>query len=197
MPTTRQLTKTEQQILDDLVTGVATDCRASDGSRGRVSGQFIRDVLRGVIDPGSAPDPHGLRIAGAEIRGELDLSYMTTKIPLSLEDCASHHPISAEDAHLEALNLNNCHWTTVDCSALNADGLQVAHTACFQGFEATSTGAEAVRLVGASIGGQLTFQGAHLVSDTGAALQADGLSVTAGMFCDAVSYTHLTLPTKA
>lgn len=183
MPTTRPLTKTEQQILDDLVTGVATDCRASDGSRRRVSGQFIRDVLRGVVDPDLIPDPHGLRLVGAEICGELDLCYLVTQIPLSLEDCTSSDSISAEDANLTSLTLKNCHWTTVDGSALNANGLQVTHDACFEGFEATSTGADAVQLVGASIGGQLNFRGAHLVSDTCTALQADGLSA-AGVFCD-------------
>ena len=88
----RPLTKTEQQILDDLVAGVVTDCRGSDGSRGRLSGHFIRDVLRGVVDAGLIPDQHGLRVSGADIHGALDLSYLSTRIRLSLEDCASHDP---------------------------------------------------------------------------------------------------------
>jgi hypothetical protein len=69
MRTIGPLTEIEQQILDDLVAGHPTDCRDSNGSKGRLAAVFLRDVLRGIVDFGGDPDPYGLRIFGADIYG--------------------------------------------------------------------------------------------------------------------------------
>jgi hypothetical protein len=73
--------------------------------------------------------------------------------------------------------------------ALTADALQVDRSMSFgwvhrQRFEANSE----VRLVGAHIGGQLSFEGARLSNETGPALNAERLQVDQSMFCQAVQW---------
>jgi hypothetical protein len=177
-------TTLEQRILDNLVAGVVTDCRAADGSRQQLAGQFIRDLLRGVVDRLLTPDPLGLCISGAEIRGQLDLRYLSTKIRLSLSDCTSSDPIWADYAHLESLSLKECRWDTSGQGAFSGAGLAVKNEVEFDGFAGTSTGGDTIRLIGASIGGTLSFNGARLVSDTGTSLDATAISVAFGMSCD-------------
>ena len=71
--------------------------------------------------------------------------------------------------------------------ALSADGLQVDQSMVCravdgQRFEATGE----LRLAGAHVGGQLSFEGARLSNEGAPALSADGLQVDQGMFCVAV-----------
>ena len=83
-----------------------------------------------------------------------------------------------------------------DGLALEADGLSVTGDMFCCDREKPQTGQEnnfraygGIRLVGARIGGRLSFQGAHLTGGPkdggyGLALAADGLSVTGDMYCD-------------
>ena len=68
----------------------------------------------------------------------------------------------------------------LDHVALVADGLKVdGGMYCREGFAAQGE----VRLPGAQLGVQLSFDGAKLSDEGGSALVADGLKVDGGMYC--------------
>jgi hypothetical protein len=91
--------------------GESRTCRAS----------VLRDILLGRL--AADPDPHGLRLRGARIAGQVDLENLVTDVWLELEDCLLEEGIVARDARLPGLWLTGCqieHPTEppVDCRRL-------------------------------------------------------------------------------
>jgi hypothetical protein len=85
------------------------------------------------------------------------------------------------------LNFQGARLSNPSGPALGADGLRVSEDMFCQAvdgqpFEAIGE----LRIPGAQIGGQLSFEGARLSNPSGPALTADGLRVDRGMFCQAV-----------
>jgi|GEM_PF-825503 len=203
----RPLTKLEQRILDDLAAGRVTDCRAADGSRGELAGQFIRDVLRGAVGDNLIPDPRGLRIAGANIRGCLDLAYVSTQIPLTLESCTSEDPIVATCAKLTSLSLDHCNWTTGENTAFDGMHLNVTHDLALDWLVANTTTATTIELSGATIGRILSLYKAKVSSTgrtafcadqlTAQAIRCNRLEAQAATEGDAVSMVRATITSQA
>jgi hypothetical protein len=82
-----------------------------------------------------------------------------------------------------ALDLSGATLSNESGAALFADGLTVDSRASFDGFTATGHGdLGAVRLIGAHVGGQVSFDGATLTNDAGPALQAFSLTAGRGAF---------------
>ena len=145
--------------------GESRTCRAT----------VIRDILLGRL--GGHPDPRGLRLRGARITGRLDLGNVTTGVNVELTDCLLEEGIIGQDARLASVLLTGCRiehpseppldGTRLTCSVL------VLHRASVIGH---SNGG-AIRLSGASIGGQLDCSEATLRNDSGPALVADSLVV--------------------
>jgi hypothetical protein len=104
------------------------------------------------------------------------------------------HGMRLLGAHIGGqLNFNGADLANDTGSALDADGLQVdGDMVCdaVRGQPFTAMGE--VRLLGAHIGGQLSFDGAELASDSGPALHGDNLRVDQGMFCRAVGEHRFT-----
>ena len=99
------------ELLDlaaDLVGGSPLDeaVMGSWDSRHVIAAQDIRELLRGRIV--TDPDPRGLRLRGACIRGRLDLDHVTTTVKLTLVDCLLEEGITAQAAHLPGLSLRRC-----------------------------------------------------------------------------------------
>jgi hypothetical protein len=111
-------------------------------------------------------------LLGAHIKGQLSLhgAKLTGGIwPLKLGSAALVPPEEeARSADRRRAAAVVCDWLTVD------QGLF-----CRDGFTAQGE----LRLLGATIGGQLILDGATLSNESGAALLADGLTVTGGMSC--------------
>ncbi len=61
----------------------------------------IRDILRGRL--ALDPDPHGLRLRGTRISGQLDLENLSTDVNLELRDCLLEDGVLARDARLAAV----------------------------------------------------------------------------------------------
>jgi hypothetical protein len=138
----------------------------------------IRDILRGRLAPD--PDPHGLRLRGARISGQLDLDNLSTDVNLDLCDCLLEDGVFARDARLASVSLAGCRTgpiaqrdrppldaTRLTCSVLILTGARIIGHA--------ERGA--VDLIGARIGGSLDCAGAELRNDSGPALSADSLQV--------------------
>jgi hypothetical protein len=99
------------ELLDlapDLALGSLADegvMRSWDGTRS-IAAEDLRNLLRGRVV--TDPDPRGLRLRGARIRGRLDLDNLTTTVKLTLLDCLLDEGITAEAAHLPGLSLRRC-----------------------------------------------------------------------------------------
>jgi hypothetical protein len=95
--------------------------------------------------------------------------------------------VSLLGAHIgRELSFSGAQLTTEHGSALTADGLRVdADMFCQVLNEQRFTAIGEVSLLGAHIGGGLSFTGAQLTNEDGPALNADGLRVDADMFCQA------------
>jgi hypothetical protein len=140
-------------ILSTTVPDPAPDAGAGGaGSEIDVDAAVVRDLVRGktVVDP----DPRGLWLRGARIRGRLDLDHVEAVCPLILECCVLEAGISVAGAHLRTLTLAGCRVEHPDEPAVQGrevrvDGAMVLRDSTFR----AAAVAGAVVLVGARIGG--------------------------------------------
>ena len=148
-----ELTPVEQSLVEHVCRGewldLAADGEVVDEAAMRSWGDdrtcratVIRDILRGRLAPD--PDPHGLRLRGARISGQLDLENLSTDVNLELSDCLLEDGVLARDARLASVRLTGCRIEQ------RAEYLSRRFTATGSG----ETGA--VSLDGARIGGRLT-----------------------------------------
>jgi hypothetical protein len=183
------LTDVERRLVDyvtrgellDLAGGEPVDeaaMRAWDGSR-TIRAAVLRDILRGRLAPD--PDPHGLRLHGALIAGQLDLENLTTNVGVELSDCLLGEGLVARDATLPALVLSGCRLEHPAESPLDAERLTAAVLFLDQAVITAACGTGAVLLVGGHLG-RLECDGATMRNDAGPALVADRLQVDQGVF---------------
>jgi hypothetical protein len=148
-----------------------------------VDSGLLRDLLlrRGLED--ADPDPRGLRLRGARIRGRLDLDLVDTTVALELVDCLLDHGVTAEQAHIPVLRLRRCRFGHSNQIAFVGDYLRVDGGLDLDGAVFTmDSEAGAVRLIGARIGGSLSLRGAIVRNSSGPALQADRLQTGGSVF---------------
>jgi len=188
------LTSVEQSLVEhvgrgewlDLIPKVPKDktvdedtMRSWDESQ-TVGATVIRNVLRGRL--AAHPDPHGLRLRGARITGQLDLQNLSTDVNLELKDCLLEEGILAQDARLASVTLAGCQLEHPTESPLDADRLACSVLILSDARIIGHADAGAVCLRGAHIGGDLDCIGASLRNDSGPALRADGLRVGQSVF---------------
>jgi hypothetical protein len=95
-------------LAPDLILGSPVDevvMLSWDGTH-VIAADDIRELLRGRIV--TDPDPRGLRLRAARIRGRLDLDNLITTLKLTLLDCLLDEGITAQAAHLPGLSLRRC-----------------------------------------------------------------------------------------
>src|SRR5215211_1174206 len=179
------LTDVEQRLVDHVTRGELLDLagdkpamRSWDSSR-TVQAAVLRDILRGRLAPD--PDPHGLRLRGARIAGQLDLENLTTNVDVELYDCLLDDGMVARDARLRFLTLSGCRLEHPDEPPLDADRLTATRLVLRQAVITSHCEAAAVGLAGAHLGG-LECDGARIRNDTGPALDGDGLQVDQSIF---------------
>jgi hypothetical protein len=117
-----------------------------------------------------------VKVRGAFVVGSLDLEAATLRRPLHLANCEVREPMILNEAIAPAIRLRACRL-----SQLSADQLQTRGDLDLSASRITGE----VGLVGANIGGRLSFEGATMANEGGAALSADGLQVHGPMFCRA------------
>ncbi len=146
-------------------------------------GLDLRDLLRGRGEQDA--DPRGIRLRGARIRGRLNLNHLRTTIALALEDCLLDKGLTADAAHLPALQLHYCRLAhPAGLAALRGGGLRVDSVVSLVGsvLTADTTDHGTVELISARIGDQLNCRDATLRNPTGPALTADHLQTDGSVF---------------
>jgi hypothetical protein len=153
-----------------------------DGTHSIAADDF-RDLLLGRVV--TDPDPRGLRLRAARIRGRLDLDSLNTTVKLTLLDLLDEG-ITGEAAHLPGLSLRRCLLSHPSKPALYADELHTDAGVSFGGSAILACTADgAVRLIWAHIGGQLDCSGATITNPSGPDLQAGVLQVAGSVFLSA------------
>jgi hypothetical protein len=184
-----RLTDVERRLVDHVRRGELLDLagaepvdeaamRAWDSTR-TVRAVVLRDILRSRLAPN--PDPHGLRLRGARIAGQLDLENLTISLWLELLDCLLGEGLVARDATLPGLDLEGCRLEHPSQPPLAAERLTAAVLAFDRAVITAHCENDAVRLPGAHLG-TLACSHATIRNDAGPALGADGLQVDQGVF---------------
>ncbi|WP_147457338.1 hypothetical protein [Micromonospora sp. CV4] len=182
----------EQRLIESVARGEVLDL-AGDGPVGvaamrswgddrTISASVIRDLVRGrLVDE---PDPHGLRLRGARIAGQVDLENIASELALELRDCLLPSGVNLRNARLAAVALTGCR---IEQAPGSADAALDA-TRCttwvlaLDGSTATADAAAGtVRLAAARVG-TLDCRGARLDNSSGPALDADGLRADQSVF---------------
>jgi hypothetical protein len=180
----------EQSLVEHVSRGERLDLAADDkavneaamrswGESRTCRASVIRDILRGRL--AADIDPHGVRLRGARITGQLDLENLTTDVWLELEDCLLEEGVVARDAHLPGLWLTSCQiehpteppfdGTALSCGLLGLTGARVIG----------HTDVGAVELLAAQVSGRLDCTEMKLCNDSGPALDANSLQVGMNM----------------
>ncbi|MER7772946.1 hypothetical protein [Kitasatospora sp. NPDC096140] len=146
-----------------------------------IRASVVRGILCGRLV--QYPDPHGLRLRGAIIEGQLDLDNLTSTVPLELTNCLLGAGVVARYARLPALGFTGCRIERLAESALDASGCLVPALRLDGAVVEGDTGYPVVALRGARIG-RLDCSGAILRNVSGPALAAEGLQAEQGVFLD-------------
>jgi hypothetical protein len=180
------LTPVEKSLVEHVCRGEWLDLAAGDevvdeaamrswGDDRVCRATVIRDILRGRLAPD--PDPHGLRLRGARISGQLDLENLSTDVNLELSDCLLKDGILAREARLASVRLAGCRIEQGAEPPLNAAHLTCSVLDLTLARIIGHAEPGAVNLTGARIGSLLDCSGAELRNDSGPALAADSLQV--------------------
>jgi hypothetical protein len=174
----------------------------------QVPAAAIRTALLHLQRHPDSADPSGLRLAGADILGRLDLDHMQPPCLLRLDRCRLAEGLTLEQTRIPGLalggsrlhghkdlpalqgsgatiagdlRLSRATLTNERGPALTLDGARIGGNAFLdEGFTATGE----VRALGATITGHLPLSGATLTHEGGPALVLDGASIGGSAFLD-------------
>ena len=177
------LTPAERKLVAACEAG--TECVLGDGElppegapnpERRVRAEVLRYLILGGCD-GCKVQGWGVRLVGAYVVDQLDLSFQSAKGVTGLIACRFQRPIVARQTRFEFLNLNKSHLPS-----LNAQGSTVTGNLFLKKVNAAGP----VSLSGANIGGQFNCESASFNdADNGAerahALNAQGATVKGAM----------------
>ncbi|MFG3711958.1 hypothetical protein [Micromonospora sp. NPDC047730] len=188
----RAHSRVEQRLIKSVARGEVLDLAGdgpvdeaamrSWGDERTVSASVIRELVRGRLV--GEPDPHGLRLRGARIAGQIDLENITSDLALELRDCLLPSGVNLRNARLSAVAMTGCRIEqAADSDDAPVDATRfAARVLSLEGSTATSASEQGtVRLLAAHLG-TLDCSGARLENATGPALDADGLRVDQSVF---------------
>jgi uncharacterized protein YjbI with pentapeptide repeats len=157
-----------------LANAVVSGTRLELAQPAPIRAELIRQLLLGGFHwpDRLTPDPRGIRVRGAVIVGQLDLSGVHSALPLELVDCECAEGIVLSGARLSSLDFSGlvCPW-------LVGSEMVVERSVWLLGARMAR-----VNLSGARIGGMLDVSDARLVNPDGVALLGGNLDVGGGMF---------------
>ncbi|WP_433651094.1 hypothetical protein ACQP2C_00215 [Micromonospora zamorensis] len=185
-------TAVEQRLIESVARGEVLDLAGegpvdeeamrSWGDDHAISASVIRELVRGRLV--SEPDPHGLRLRGARILGQIDLENVTSDLALELRDCLLPDGVNLRNARLSAVALSGCRIEQAHGSADAAlEATRCSAWALSLDWSTVTAGtvAAAIRLAAARVG-TLDCRGARWENSIGPALDADGLTVEQSVF---------------
>ncbi len=178
------LSAAEERVVQHAADGTIADCRDLGGGDDPAkvdAWPASRNVRAGLIrwlcidrEAREQVDPKGGWIGGARITGGLDLSFTYALFPLVLWRCRVERDLDLKYAKMPLLSLEGS-WT----GAIFADGLKLEGSLfLWNAFHAEGE----VRLLGATIGGDLTATGGTFKNLNGKALSADGARIGGSVF---------------
>ncbi|SFJ25061.1 hypothetical protein SAMN05421835_10450 [Amycolatopsis sacchari] len=170
------LTAAETALAEAVVKGEWYDA-GGEPVRG---GLLRRMLLGGFAWPGGEPDPRGIRLRNAELRGGLDLSEVETRLPLHLVDCRTSEPVLLTGAHLSTVDLSGLVGNNVVAVEARFDRALLLMGARLR----AGTADGVLNLAGASVGSVVDVSGAHLISThpEAPAFHGNNLVTGAGVF---------------
>jgi uncharacterized protein YjbI with pentapeptide repeats len=162
------LTADEERIKRNVAAGEPTDLRQgrAEGPRPMIRAALLESLCLSFAEK-DGQDPRVVDIAGARFEGSIDLSNQFIGPVVSLMDCDLPE-INLNDAHLMTWRL-----TGSRIHSLTADRAIVEGSLFLDRVEV----AAGIKLRGGSVTDQVSFSTASLHGGTGAALDADGLTV--------------------
>ncbi|WP_328632291.1 oxidoreductase [Streptomyces sp. NBC_00356] len=141
-------------------------------------------VRRDILDADAGPDPYVLR--DARVRGALALDGAEIKRLVRFERCRFDEPMTLEAASTLAFSVTDC-----ELPGFLAPTAQIGGRLDLRGSTITGDGPRgAVYLVHAHIAGGMRLDRAHLVAPEGIALNAGGLVMQGGVFCEEGFVAH-------
>ena len=180
-----ELTEAEEKLFRDTVNGQIADYSTGDetaNDTANASEWATNRVLRASRIAWLCTDKRaskfvthrGLEINGARIDEQFDLSHANVSFPLHFERCKFRAEIYLLHARIAALYMSGTHTGQIFADGLKVDG----HLNLRNGFRAEGE----VRLLGATIGGDLDSEKGQFINEGGKALYADGLKVEGCVF---------------
>ena len=180
------LTESERRLRDAVTTGDYVDLRdpkrpalgdvatgAAWGPEQSLRAHVLIDLLTTEWGPNER-QPRALRLAGARVRGMLNLEDLVLVRPLVLEGCFFDSPVLLDAARAPRVELQGCHVPFLTARQLDTRGdLRLDRL----------TGADYVVLTGARIGGVLVLREARLGNKHGIVLSGDQLDVHGDVDC--------------
>jgi hypothetical protein len=187
------LSTAEERVVRSAADGTEADCRrdlggGSDPSQAGGTGEMpdgkwpgTRDVRADLIrwlcidrEAREQIDPRGIHIQGARIAEPFDLSFTNVPFPLVLVSCRFEQTLDLKSAKIPLLSLEGS-WT----GSIVADGLKLEGDIFLRdGFHAEGE----VRLLGATIGGDLSARRGSFKNSKGDALTGDRVKVAGSVF---------------
>ncbi|MEV6239417.1 hypothetical protein [Lentzea sp. NPDC051838] len=112
--------------------------------------EITGDEIRRQLLDADALDPSGLRLTGATIAGQLDLSDVVAKRPLVLRDCVALQPVVLDRAQFTLLDLSG-----LVAPSVSAERVNIEHDLRMSGAVLTSADEVALTLRGSKFGGSV------------------------------------------
>ncbi|MCE6997299.1 hypothetical protein LZG04_21190 [Saccharothrix sp. S26] len=138
--------------------------------RYQIRAEVVRDLLLGRHGP---LDPRGVRLAGVQITGPLDLEDVDAEVGLKLVDCALPEVMNLTGAHLPRLTLDGSRLV-----GIAAHGVEIDKDCSLDGVVVRCSAPEpALTMVTARIGGMLLIRDAVIVNASGPAFTGEAMSV--------------------
>jgi len=187
-----KLSAAEERVVRAASEGTITDCRDLGGGDepGKANGtpeasdvkwpdacSVRADLIRWLCVDREAReqvDPKGVHIRGARISEPLDLSFTNVPFPLVLVGCRLEQNLDLKSAKIPLLSLEGSWTQSIDADGLKSDGDVFMR----DGFHAEGE----VRLLGATIGGDLSARCGTFKNPNGCALSADRVKVAGSVF---------------
>jgi hypothetical protein len=189
------LTNLERRFIDAVRGG--EDCVVLNGQvppdtddpNHTIRGAVVQALVDGTFG-GAQIGRFGIRLRGARITGDLNLSDITISYPLTFYACRFTGRPTFDRSRLPAFSASNSHFqsgfSANDCSITSDFGLN--------GITAHGK----VEIIGADIGGQLLMKGATLdAGQDGRAFNGQGLRATQDVFMDSLRATGTVALTSA
>ena len=142
-----------------------------DESR-RVRAEVVVALLLGAVDPVAGYVPK-IRLAGALVEGSLDVRQGIVDCAAELTGCRFADGLLLGEARTHTLDFSGSVLEIVDATAAEIGGHLILDRCQ----------ARAISVELAHITGRVSLNGAHLVNPGANALNADGMTVDGGMFC--------------